>query len=157
MSCVGGTCQPSVHAPSIRCVKHACLWAKTTMEKRGWVCINEYGSEASEAVDRGFISMLSAVQEAKVDLQRWMAGWDEKRGTPIFGVWAPRAVAAIIGATQGKVSPEALAKAFIQAKLNPSFAAAVDAAWRMGGVESASQIIAAELPAVAAEINGSVG
>lgn len=138
-------------------MRHASLWAKYTMEKRGWVCINEYGAEAAEKVDLSFIRALEAVQLAKIDLQRWMAGWDSKRGTPIMGVWAPKLAAAIIGALSGTTASAAsIARAFATAKVSPTFAVAVDAAWRMGGVTAARELIAAELPDLARDINATV-
>lgn len=126
------------------------------METRGWVCVNEYGTEAAKDIDLTFIHTLEAVQLAGVELQRWMAGWDDKRGVPLFGIWAPKAVAAILGTIGGKVNAKVLSQAFKAAKLNPGFAEAVDAAWRLGGVDSALAIISSELPHIAAELNASV-
>ncbi len=151
--CAAGQCQ----GRAIRCGKHGAIWAKETMEKQGWVCINEYGLDVAVAVDNTFIRTLEAVQLAGVEMQRWVTGWDHKRGSPMFGVWAPKAVAAILGAVAGKLDAKSLAVAFKKAKLNPEFAAAVDAAWRLGGSQAAVDIISAELPTIAWQINQSVG
>lgn len=150
--CVPGSCQ----LPAIRCMRHAALYAQHTMIKQGWVCIDEYGTESAKAVDGTFLDILHAVQIAGVTLQRWMCGWDEARGTVKLGVWAPKAVAAIVGTIAGKVSPAEMASALKEAKTNAAFAGAVDASWRMGGAAAALEIIAAELPHLAQAINKTV-
>lgn len=151
MSCIGGQCHGGT-----RCAMHASLWAKEAMELRGWVCVTEYGAEASRMVDLEFIKTLEAIKMAGVDMQRWMAGWDQKRGEPIYGVWAPKPVAAILGCMAGRGDAKALAEALQHAKVSRDFAAAIDAAWRMGGTESALEIIRAELPHLADKINQTV-
>lgn len=127
------------------------------MEKQGWVCINEYGSEAATAVDAAFFDTVAAVQLAGVTLQRWMAGWDAKKEVPIYGIWAPRPVAAIIAVCEGKLKRNELAQILKEAKINAPFVQALDAAWRLGGREAAAVVIVDALPHIAAEINRSIG
>lgn len=62
-SCIGGQCQPSIERPSIRCTMHAAISARETMEKQGWVCINEYGNDTAKAVDAAFLDAVGAVQK----------------------------------------------------------------------------------------------
>lgn len=157
MGCVGGECRPSTEHPSIRCTMHAALSAKATMEKQGWVCINEYGSETATAVDAAFFDTVAAVQLAGVTLQRWMAGWDAKKEVPIYGIWAPRPVAAIIAVCEGKLKRNELAQVLKEAKINTPFVQALDAAWRLGGREAVVMIITDQLPHIAAEINRTTG
>lgn len=149
--CIGGTC-----GGPTRCAKHACIHARKVMDDRGWVLMEEYGSSVSKEVDARFCRVLEAVVGAGVELTRWIAGWDTQRGEPMFGIWAPRPVAAIINAMSGRdASAKSMLAAFHQTKVNPQFAAAVDAAWRIGGHEAAVQVIAAELPQLAQELQGS--
>lgn len=155
--CSGGICHPSVENASRRCTMHAAIAAKTSMEKQGWVCINEYGGEAAQAVDANFLDIVAAVQLAGVTLQRWMAGWDAKKEVPIYGIWAPRPVAAILAVCEGKVKRNELVQVLKEAKINTQFVQALDAAWRLGGREATVAIIADTLPHIAAEINRTVG
>lgn len=147
--CVGGQCSPRLPngLHNIHCARHGARYARAVMEKQGWVCIQEYGGP--EPTSGEFLDMVRAVHDAGVDLQRWMAGWDETRGTPSFGIWAPKVAAAILGTMAGTLDQRGLTEALRASKLDPAFANAVDAAWRLGGKDAAKELILGELPHLA--------
>lgn len=154
--CIGGECHPSVAAASVRCQMHAAISAKETMEKQGWVCINEYGHDTAQAVDSAWLDQVQAVHMAGVTLQKWMAGWDATKQVPLYGIWAPRPVAAILAVCQGKIKRDALAQVLKESKINAPFVQALDAAWRLGGHDAALEIIKDQLPQIARQLNQTI-
>lgn len=126
------------------------------MEKRGWVLLTEYFTDKGEPVTAEFFDMAKAVNLAGVDMQRWLAGWDHQRGTPVYGIWAPRVAAAILGTCSGRLSAESLARVLRQGKMDADFAGAIDAAWRLGGKAAVDDVLRDVLPALVPEINASV-
>lgn len=125
------------------------------MEDRGWVCVHDYGTDAAEAVDGAFLDVVKAVHEAGVDMQRWLTGWDDKRGTPRMGIWAPRIPAAVIATLTGKVDVQRLTEILHMSKSDPEFIHAVDAAWRLGGREAAMELFLTQYPRIAQAIASS--
>lgn len=116
------------------------------------MCVHDYGTEAAEAVDTAFLDIVRAVHDAGVEMQRWMTGWDDRRGVPRMGVWAPRIPAAVMSTLAGKVSREKLTEVLHMAKTDREFIDAVDAAWKLGGREAALELFMTQFPRIAQAI-----
>lgn len=147
--CVGGQCSGG---GVIMCGRHGSERAVQVMTDRGWVLIDEYG-DSSKELEPHFLSMVHAVQLAGVELERWFAGWDHPKQVPKYGVWAPRVVAAILGLLAKRLAVPQLVQALKAAKIDPQFAAAVDAAWRFGGAAASDAMVVERLPQLAEQIN----
>jgi hypothetical protein len=117
------------------------------MEQRGWVCLNDYGGNAVVLGQQTawVQAAVVLVQAVGTELQRAPAGWDEslRRATP--GVWAP-AFAAPLLPLLGLLSHNSLDRALRYAKDDRVFAAAVDAAFRLGGEVAALDVVWGVLP-----------
>lgn len=153
---MGGPCSGGRCSGSVRCARHAALYSRWIMEKQGWVCIAEYGDTTKPATPE-FLDMVKAVNEAGTDMQHWTCGWDDERGRPLYGIWAPRVAAAILGVVMGKdhgvqfarMSVAQLKNALVAATIDQDFVQAVDAAYRLGGRSAARDVVLEHVPKLA--------